>query len=225
MKRYKLLFTLTILSISLSVLGQSKFNYGLGFSAIQNFYKQTSNENVQGLFAVSRSTNARSSFSFNFRLTYEIEKENSFSVSPGIRYFKSFNDLDFSNHKATFWDLPIQLNTSLYENWYMVAGLRFSYLSSLNRDDNFNLQRKEDLLDAAENRFFYIPKLGIGTTLFTSINLEVSYNIALANLILVESSGGFTIPSTTYKSNFLQLSLIYNGLGTLFLKNENKTSN
>jgi hypothetical protein len=193
--------------------------FGAELSTMQNFYKKTNNENSQGLY---RNVNSypNTSFGFNFRLSYIIDNETKLNVSPGIRYFKGFNSIDVSNHEASFLDLPIQLNVSLLKDWYFIVGLRFSYLYKYKRDDtnySFNPTRDTNILDKANHRFFYIPKLGLGTTLLKKMDLELTYNYSFSNL------GTFNYPLTlgsvtTFKNNFLQLSIIYNDLGSIFVK-------
>lgn len=220
MTRYKLILVLAILFIGLTAFCQSKFKYGVEFSGIQNFYKQTSNKGAQSfLIGNYSSATENSSLGFNFRFTYLVESGTSVSVSPGIRLLKNFNDLDISQHKATFLDLPIQVNLLLLKNLYMIAGARFSYLSRFERTDGtyiFNPPRNSDLLPFAVHRLFYMPKLGIGVNIIKSLNIEISYNYSFTSLILVNDSFGISSTPTTYKSDFLQLSIVYIDLGALF---------
>ncbi len=220
MTRCKLLLILSILFIGLNSFCQSKFKYGVEFSGIQNFYKQTSNKGAQSfLIGNFSSPSQNSSFGFNFRLKYLVENETSVCVSPGIRLLKNFNDLDISMHKATFLDLPIQVNLLLLKNLYMIMGVRLSYLSRFERNDdiyNFSPTRNSGLLPLAENRLFYMPKLGIGVNVIKSLNIEISYNYSFTSLILINDPFGISATPTTYKNDFLQLSIVYNDIGTLF---------
>ncbi len=187
---------------------------------MQNFYKKTNNEGLQGIFRIGDS-DQKGSFGFNFRLSYIIDSETKLNVSSGISYFKGFNDIDISNHKATFLDLPIHLNVSLSETWFIIASLRFSYLAKFEREDiyiDFDPPRDTNILDEVVHRFFYIPKLGAGVTLFQKIDLELTYNYSFSNLAAVDIPDVVSSTPTTYKNDFLQLSIIYNDLGSLFIK-------
>ena len=224
MKEYKFVLIILILFLGLTSYSQSNIKFGVELSGFQNFYKNTNNESSQGIFRTDES-NRRGSLGFNFRFSFIIESDTKLNLSPGIRYFKGFNNMDISNHKATFLDLPIQLNVSLSKDWFVIAGLRFSYLSKFEREDVFIIidpPRETNLLDDAVNKFFYIPKLGIGATFFKTLDLEITYNYSFSNLVAVDFSSGLSSTPSTYKNNFLQLSVIYNDIGSLFSKKKNK---
>jgi hypothetical protein len=200
--------------------GQTKITFGAELSIMQNFYKKTNNENFQGIFRTDDS-NRNSSFGFNFRISYLIDSETKLNVSPGIRYFKGFNPIDVSNHNASFLEFPIQLNVSLSRDWFFIAGLRFSYLYKFKREDiiyNFTPSRDINILNKANHRLFYIPKLGVATTIFNKIDLELTYNYSFSNLAAFNDPNFLAPVFTTFKNNFLQLSIIYNDLGSIFVK-------
>jgi len=217
---FRILFTILFILITFELFCQSKFKYGLDICAIQNFYKSRNPDAQSFLIGHPNSFYKNISTGFNFRFTYQIEKETSVSAAPGIRFFKSFNELDFSTHKATFFDLPIQVNHHLFKNIYLIAGVRLSFLNRIERHDNdfyiFTPTRNKNILPATQHKLFYTPKLGFGINVIESLNIEISYNHSLRNLISVSDPFLGSSIQESYKNDFLQLSVIYTDLKTLF---------
>tara|TARA_R110000737_G_scaffold351634_2_gene394476 strand:- start:2140 stop:2634 length:495 start_codon:yes stop_codon:yes gene_type:complete len=160
-------------------------------------------------------------------MAYSIDDDTKLIVSPGVRYLKGLTYTDISLHKGTFLDLPIQLNVSLSSNWFVIAGLRFSYITKFERDEIFIVDptRDTDILKNVTKRLFYLPKFGIGATFIKTIDLELTYNYSFSNLVKIDLPllSSTSLPST-YKNHFLQFSVIYNDIGSLFSKKENANS-
>ena len=219
MKEYRFLLLLLIFTISSTSYSQSNFKFGVEISGIQNFYHSTNNQGSPGIFR-SDELNRIGSLGFNLRVAYSIDNDTKLLVSPGVRYLKGLAYMDISVHKGTFLDLPIQLNVSISSDWFIIAGLRFSYITKLERAEMFIVDpsRDTDILKNTTKRLFYLPKFGVGATFFKTVDLELTYNYSFSNLVKIDiPSGSSSLPST-YKNHFLQFSIIYNDIGSIFGK-------
>lgn len=221
MKQYKFCLIIIIVASSNILNGQSKFDFGAEVSVIRNNYKIVNSELNQGIFR-SGFVDHKATVSFNFRITYKVDQDNSLVIAPGIRYFAGFNESDIANHNGTFLDLPLYLNINVSKDFFFIAGLRLSYLTKLERTDSFvdfDPPRGTNLLVSAERRIFYMPKVGIGIKVFKNLGFELSYNKSLSNLVKIDNSlNSLGIPSEIYKNDFYELSVVFDGLASLFSK-------